>query len=81
MEQLWFGTIHFKKENIRKNLDEFRKMVPLTTYEDYADVLLTEATGYASGKSCYMDTDNLGGWKASDQGGTVYQKYAGYVSK
>ena len=25
-----------------KNLDEFRKMVPLTTYEDYADVLLTK---------------------------------------
>ena len=24
------------------NLDEFRKMVPLTTYEDYADVLLTK---------------------------------------
>ena len=34
------------------NLDEFRKMVPLTTYEDYADVLLTKQP----------DPDDLGGW-------------------
>lgn len=25
-----------------RNLDEFRKMVPLTEYEDYADILLTK---------------------------------------
>ncbi len=25
-----------------QNLDEFRKMVPLTTYDDYADVLLAK---------------------------------------
>ena len=25
-----------------KNLEEFRKMVPLTEYEDYADILLTK---------------------------------------
>lgn len=30
----------FFKGKIPKNVDEFRKMVPLTTYDDYADILL-----------------------------------------
>lgn len=30
----------FLKGHLPKNVDEFREMVPLTTYEDYADILL-----------------------------------------
>ena len=30
----------FFKGQVPKNVDEFRKQVPLTTYEDYADILL-----------------------------------------
>jgi hypothetical protein len=30
----------FFKGKVPQNVDEFRKMVPLTTYEDYADILL-----------------------------------------
>ena len=30
----------FFKGNYPKNVDEFRKIVPLTTYDDYADILL-----------------------------------------
>lgn len=64
-----------------QNLDEFRKMVPLTTYDDYADILLAKQPGYASGKSGHLDPDNLGRWKAPDQGGTVYSKHAGHLSE
>ena len=56
-------------------------MVPLTGYEDYADILLSKQPDMASGKSGDLDTDDLGGRKAPNQGSTVYQKYAGYISK
>ena len=43
--QLWsncgLGQSILKGKHPR-NLDEFRKMVPLTEYEDYADILLTK---------------------------------------
>ena len=39
-----------------KNLDEFRKMVPLTTYEDYADVLLTKQPDI---NNCYILLSNI----------------------
>ena len=51
-----------------KNLDEFRKMVPLTTYDDYADILLAKQPDMLPGNPVSLDSDNLGGWKTSDQG-------------
>ena len=59
-----------------QNLDEFRKMVPLTTYDDYADILLAKQPDMLPG-----NPDNLGRWKAPDQGGTVYSKHAGHLSE
>ena len=35
-------------------------MVPLTTYEDYADVLLFEAGRHAAGEASDLDSDHLG---------------------
>lgn len=35
---------HFLNGRIPKSIDEFRKKVPLTTYEDYADMLLNKKT-------------------------------------
>ena len=64
-----------------KNLEEFRKMVPLTEYEDYADILLTKQPDMLPGNPGNLDPDDLGGWQAPDQGSTVYQKHAGYLSK
>lgn len=63
-----------------KNLEEFRKMVPLTEYEDYADILLTKQPDMLPGNPVIWIHD-LGGWQAPDQGSTVYQKHAGYLSK
>ena len=34
----------FFKGKVPQNVDEFRKMVPLTTYEDYAPTLLSRQT-------------------------------------
>lgn len=50
-----------------KNLEEFRKMVPLTEYEDYADILLTKQPDMLPGNPVIW-TDDLGGWQAPDQG-------------
>ncbi len=41
--EIWSNSILGKsilKERVPKTIDEFRKIVPLTTYDDYADVLL-----------------------------------------
>ncbi len=42
LEQLRPGAVHSEGKEHPKNLEEFRKMVPLTEYEDYADILLTK---------------------------------------
>ncbi|MCD4713957.1 MAG: GH3 auxin-responsive promoter family protein [Clostridiales bacterium] len=41
--EIWSNSILGKsvlKERVPKTIDEFRKIVPLTTYDDYADILL-----------------------------------------
>ena len=42
MEQLWSGTVYSEGENILKIWMNSEKMVPLTTYDDYADILLAK---------------------------------------
>ncbi len=56
-------------------------MVPLTTYDDYADILLAKQPDMLPGNPVIWDPDNLGRWKAPDQGGTVYSKHAGHLSE
>lgn len=64
-----------------QNLEEFRRMVPLTTYDDYADILLSKQPDMLPKESDYLDTDYLGGRKASHQGSTLHQKHAGYLQE
>ena len=45
-----------------KTVEEFRRMVPLTTYEDYADVLLFEAGRHAAGEASDLVKTT---WKAA----------------
>ena len=65
--RLWCSSPIGKKILRGRNpgtVEEFRSMVPLTTYDDYADVL-PEKGRYAAGQAHYMDPDNMGGRETS----------------
>ena len=47
-------------------IDEFRRLVPLTTYEDYADMLLQKRSETLPG---------------NPKGSTIHKKYAGYLQE
>lgn len=62
-----------------RTIEEFRQIVPLTTYEDYAPLLLSRQAKSSAGGPCTLDSDYLGGRRASLESGPLYQRDAGYV--
>ena len=56
-------------------------MVPLTTYDDYADILLAKQPDMLPGNPVIWIQTTWEGGKAPDQGGTVYSKHAGHLSE
>ena len=52
-------------------IDEFRRLVPLTTYEDYADMLLQKRSETLPGNPR----------APSDKSSTIHEKYAGYLQE
>ena len=67
------------KEEDLETVDDFRKLFPVTTYDDYADILLQKNGDMLPADPVDMDPDHMGGRHASDKSRTLHQEHAGYI--
>ena len=64
-----------------QTLEEFRRLVPLTTYEELCGSAFIEAGLAVAGRTFVVDPDDVGRRRSSFKGSALYKGHVGDVSK